>query len=261
MSLFSDLFGDPGAGFSDAAKTRAGALATAASIAVPYMEQGLGNINTGYTQAQDVFKPIVSQTGAGAGLYADLTGANGPEGQERARALFQTDPGYQFALDQALQATQRAQGTGGYQGSGNVLTALQDRAAGLASQQYGNWAARLAPFVGQNIAAGGVLGGLYTGQGTDTASELNALANLQYGTASGIGSAIASGQVAGQQAQNQMTGQFLGLGAKLLGYALGGPAGGALGSIFGGGGGSVGNTSSYPSNIDQMIAQNTYYPT
>ena len=47
------------------------------------------------------------------------------------------DPGYQFTRDQALQGTQRAQNAGGNAVSGNVLTALQDRAGGV-SAQYGD---------------------------------------------------------------------------------------------------------------------------
>lgn len=49
---------------------------------------------------------------------------------------FYNTPGYQFTRDEALQATERqASATGGLR-SGNTLTALQDRAGGLASQNY-----------------------------------------------------------------------------------------------------------------------------
>lgn len=48
------------------------------------------------------------------------------------------DPAYKFAYDQAMQATQRQANASGYGNSGNLFTALQDRASGLASQQYQN---------------------------------------------------------------------------------------------------------------------------
>lgn len=59
---------------------------------------------------------------------------------------FQTDPGYQFARDQAMQAVQRSNSR--MLGSGNLMTALQDRAAGLASQQYGERVNQLSGLLG-----------------------------------------------------------------------------------------------------------------
>jgi len=48
------------------------------------------------------------------------------------------DPAYKFALSQALEATNRQNAGSGMYESGNRAIALQDRAAGLASQQYQN---------------------------------------------------------------------------------------------------------------------------
>lgn len=47
---------------------------------------------------------------------------------------FQTDPGYQFAKQQALDAVMRSNSN--MLGSGNLMNALEDRASGLASQAY-----------------------------------------------------------------------------------------------------------------------------
>ena len=53
------------------------------------------------------------------------------------------DPGYQFIRDEAMRAVKRSMP--GYQQSGNVLSALQDRASGLAAaQQFGLRQAQLA---------------------------------------------------------------------------------------------------------------------
>lgn len=46
----------------------------------------------------------------------------------------QTDPGYQFARDEALKATTRQLASQGKFNSGNILAALNDRAVGMASQ-------------------------------------------------------------------------------------------------------------------------------
>jgi len=60
---------------------------------------------------------------------------------------FSGTPGYQFALDQGLQATQRANSSS--RNSGNALAALQDRGMGMATQDFGNWADRLGKLSGQ----------------------------------------------------------------------------------------------------------------
>src|SRR5499427_3093547 len=227
MGFFSDLFGTGGAA-TDAANQKIAGLNLGYQQASDFFGQGRGALTTGATAAQNVLNPIVGQTGAGAGLYADLTGANGPEGQARARAAFQTDPGYQFTRDEALQATQRATGTGGMQGSGNVLTALQDRAAGLASQQYGNWASRLAPYIGATGDLTKALAATYGAAGGDITTQGNALANLYYGADTGIANAGAAALTGAQSATNALGGQIIKIGGdlagKLLGYATGQPA-------------------------------------
>lgn len=60
---------------------------------------------------------------------------------------FQTDPGYQFARDQALQAVMRSNSN--MLGSGNLMNALEDRASGLASQAYDNRINQLSGILGQ----------------------------------------------------------------------------------------------------------------
>lgn len=60
---------------------------------------------------------------------------------------FSGTPGYQFALDQGLQATQRSMS--GNRNSGNALAALQDRGNGLANQNYMDYAGFLGKMQGQ----------------------------------------------------------------------------------------------------------------
>ena len=116
------------------------------------LQQGQQAITSGYGQAQNLFAPLVAGSQAGAQAYGDITGANGPAGQAVLWPIFRpvqamTSPGMQ-----ALQATQRLGGTGGYQNSGNVQTALQDRATQLANTEFGNYVSRLQPYLGYNLA-------------------------------------------------------------------------------------------------------------
>lgn len=243
MGFFQDLFGDTAAkAATDAAQQKVAGLQAAQNYAEPLYNTAQGNITQGYGQAQNAWQPIYNVGQAGANYYADITGANGPEGQARAQATFQTDPGYQFAVSQALQATQRQQGAGGFQNSGNVNAALEDRASGLAQQQYGQYVQRLAPFLNYSLAGGAGLSNAYTGQGTALAGLNTQLANLGYGTQAGIGSAEAAGTLGAAQARTQAAGNIANLGTKLLGYALAPAPGGlsaGIGSLFGGSGGGL----------------------
>jgi len=63
---------------------------------------------------------------------------------------FRGTEGYDWIRNQALQATGRQ--FSNQRGSGNVLAALQDRAAGLAAQDRGNEFTRLAGLLGQEQA-------------------------------------------------------------------------------------------------------------
>ena len=61
---------------------------------------------------------------------------------------FQESPGYQYVLDQALRGANRGANAQGLYGSGARANALTRTAAGLASQEYGNWYNRLAGLAG-----------------------------------------------------------------------------------------------------------------
>lgn len=60
---------------------------------------------------------------------------------------FSGTPGYKFALDQGLQATER--GMSRQRGSGNALAALMDRGVGMANQNYMDYAKLLGGLTGQ----------------------------------------------------------------------------------------------------------------
>jgi hypothetical protein len=234
MGFFQDLFGT-GGDASKAAQQKAAGLQAGFTQASDYYGQGRGAITDYFGKATDTLTPGYNLGVSGAGAYGDITGANGVPGQDRARALFMTDPGYEFARDEALKATQRASGTGGFQNSGNVATALEDRASGLAQQQYGNYVSRLAPFLGYSLGTGGQLAGVQTGEGTALNASLGNQGNLAFNTQAGIGDATAAG-ITGDAAQRAAGINNL---LKLGGLAVGGASGG-----FGGlsGIGQAGNT-------------------
>jgi hypothetical protein len=217
--------------------------------------------------------------GGGASAYGDASGANGPEGQARARAAFQADPGYGFQMDQGLQALQRTHAAAGNLASGNADADTLRFSQGLADQSYGNYVSRLQPYLGmagqgQLAATQGQAGALqnlgttlhtsygtqglglnqnYTGQGglTNAAyqGQGNAL-NANYAGLGGAANANYTGQGASTAAatmnnynvaQNQLNALI----------QAGKLASGQFGSMggFGGGGGAGGPMNISPGSI------------
>lgn len=158
---------------------------------------------------------------AGTNAYADATGANGPEGQARAKANFQTDPGYNFQLQQGQENVLRNAGRTGGAGiaSGGVALDLQKQGQGLADQSYGNYVNRLQPFMQLGMGAASGTAGANMGLGNLINSSYGTQGNAAYNTQTGIGNANANADLAGLTAgQNAWNGIMAG--GKLATQAL-----------------------------------------
>lgn len=191
---------------------------------------GREDIQQALQQALGYGEPYRGAGAAGLQEYMATLGMGGPGVVDR----FRQSPGYQFALQQGLQAAQRGTAAQGLTGSGAEARELQRVGQGLASQEYGQYQNRLA-----NLA----------GMGQTAAQQA---AQQAYGTGqqlSGLGQYYA-GQLSpllqqwGQQAQQQQSGlmggigSLIGAGASILGNVLPG-----IGGLFGGGGGGMGGGS------------------
>lgn len=146
----------------------------------------------------------------GAGLYADAVGLNGADGNTRATEAFQTNPGYEFARDQGLDAIMRNASAMGRVQSGNTSTDLIDYATGTADQAYGDWLSRIGGY--NDMYAGGV-------QGDSTAKGLGL--DFESGITSGLLGAnnqTAAGKEAGQGSLLDLVGSIAGIGGKAFGY-------------------------------------------
>ena len=121
-----------------------------------------------------------SATGAGTSGAAGAGAASAPYGG------FEASPGYQWRLDQGVQAAERSASSRGLLGSGAAVKAVQRYGEGLASSEYENYANRLSSLAGvgqsatQSTAAAGQnaangMSQAYTQSGNATASSyLNA---------------------------------------------------------------------------------------
>jgi len=223
---------------------------------------GMGSLSTGYKAGRgqiqkgiDAWQNVYDDAQAGATAYGDATGANGAEGYGRAVNNFHTGPGYQFNMDEMLDAVNRSAATRGMLASGNTTADLMTKASGIANQEFGNYVARLQPYLqmytqgAQGLSgAHGAMADLEVGYGKDRAGMEqwraggkadtntaraglvsdygNNRANVLLDIAGQIGGLRMTAAQAGQQAAANRFGAIMGgvntalnLGTKLMGMA------------------------------------------
>lgn len=170
----------------------------AAVAAVPIQQQAL-------LGAQANIQPFADVGQAALGSRAALAGLGGQAGQQAAFAQLQESPGQRFIRDRQQRALLRNASAIGGLGGGNVRTALQEQAAGFATQDIENQRRELAQLSGGGLQAGTTLGGL----GAATAGNIADLTQAQ-------AAARASGILGAQQAEASGLEQAIGLGNVLV---------------------------------------------
>ena len=206
------------------------------NVALPALASAYQTGQTNLGQAVGAYNPLVNLGAQYSQVAPTLTGALGigtPQQVSAAGSAFSNDPGYQFALQQAQQAAERAAGAGGMTASGNLIDAEQRNAIGLQNQQYQNWL--------DNLQKAGQMGLVGTQQGAaGQATAYTNLANLaqEYGqnqanvygnvegATIGANNLAAAGQAAGAK-------NLLGAGLSLATLGLGGGFGGGTGILGG----------------------------
>lgn len=145
----------------------------------------------------------------GADRYADAMGLNGADGTTRAQDSFRAGPGYQFAMDQGLDAVARKGSAMGRLDSGNTDLDLMKYATGYADQAWDDWMNNL-----------GEYNGMYTGGvDRDVASRGLGL-DFETGLSSGYMGAnnqVAAGKEAGQGAMLDALAGIAGIAGKAFG--------------------------------------------
>jgi hypothetical protein len=229
MGLFDSIFGG----------TDTSALQKGASDAEDALKQGkgkglraLGKAQDQYTQefrtAANAFSPYQQTGGAANTMYGNALGLGGQQGYDAALGAFHQGPGFQFALDQANQNILRNNAATGGLASGNVLTALQDRAQGMQNQEYQGWLDNLFRGSGQGIL--GAQGqsqalqnlGQQIGQtGAQKADVHTGAAGALATNASSLGAGLQGQTAADQASQLSLLQSILGAGAKVGGAYFG----------------------------------------
>lgn len=196
-SVVSGIFGG-----GDAASSAGDAQAQASMEAVEEQRRQ-------FDITQEQLAPFREAGVSALGRQQQLLGLEGVNAQQRAIDQFIESPGQQFLRERQERALLRNQSAIGGLGGGNVRTALQEQAAGIASTQLGDLQNRLAGLSG-------------TGQSTATAlGQLGQQSSANIGNLlQSAGQARASGILGEQQANASLAGNLLGAGIGLFGGGL-----------------------------------------
>ena len=193
------------------ASKQAGAAEDAAGLSYAATLASIKEQRRQYEQTREDFAPY-RETGTNAlAEYAKLYGVGqegliSPEEMEEARQRFKTTPGYEFRFDEGVRALDRSAAARGKLRGGGYARELTRYGQGVASDEFGSYADRLAGIAGmgqgatQSTAtlgqqtAGNISNALMTGAG----QQGNAL--MQAGTARASGYAgIANAATGGIQ--------------------------------------------------------------
>jgi hypothetical protein len=162
------------------------------SNAIPYAQQA-------GAQAQGYFAPLGAEANRGFSAYGDATGVNGAVGRSNARENFQAGPGYEYMVNQGVNAASRAANATGMGASGNTLDATTRLGSNLANQEWGNYINRLNPYLnlapaiagqqaGAALRTGETVSGLARDYGRDIAGLQVGAGNTLASLGSGYGS-------------------------------------------------------------------------
>lgn len=109
-------------------------------------------------------------------------------------AGYQQSPGYQFSVDQAIEAANRAAAAGGQLGAPGVQAAVGQQVQGMAQQDFGDYLNRILGLYGGGVSGLTGLSGLGAQEGAGLAENL-ARARM---SEAGLGQAEAQTQAQGQ---------------------------------------------------------------
>src|SRR5713101_7318529 len=206
MALFDALTGGSA---EDAAAKNAALYQQYGTQSQSALDKGFAGAMPELTNAVNAYTPLSNlgaKYGAGTNTYMDSLGLNGAAGNANAVNAFQASPGYNWARDQAIEAT--ARNANRFGAGGNELAAVTDRANNLANQEYGNWQNRLAGFVNPELTAtSGAAGGQAAGYGAKAGAYATDASN-RVGVAGNVAGGTANSNTAAANAQMQASGNF-----------------------------------------------------
>lgn len=154
-------------------------------------------LERGGDQAIDYFTPLAHTYNRGVEQYADAMGVNGQEGYDQAGHRFHTSPGYEFQVDQGLDALERRASARGQLGSGNLSADTMQYMQGLADQEWDDYLNNLSGYNALATDVAGRMGDIRTG----TAAARAGLGKDVAGLRSALGMDYATGRTGAELAK------------------------------------------------------------
>lgn len=113
--------------------------------------------NQAYPYLQGALSGTIGQgTNAGSAI-ANMLGLNGGQAQDQGFNNFRNSTGYQFGLNQGMQAITGGAATKGLLNSGGTLKALQGFGQDYANSKYGDYLNQLQGLLGSGLQGAGIL--------------------------------------------------------------------------------------------------------
>jgi hypothetical protein len=156
-----DSYGEAYKTFSEGLKQSANTLTT---------DQSAQTVQQAATNAAGQISPYAETGSQAYQKQAALSGALGADAQQKAQAEFNESPGQKYLREQAEQALLRNQAAIGGLGGGNVRTALQEQAIGIAAGQQQQQIDNLGQVSGLGAQASQNLSNLTANTGTNIAN-------------------------------------------------------------------------------------------
>lgn len=156
------------------------------------------------------------------GILGDIYGLNGQAGADNARSMFRTGPGYDFQMDQGLQALDRRAAASGRFASGNADADALKFSQGLADDSWDDWVSGITSGIDRQRSA---LGDLATHSTNTTGQRINLAGDIGSGFLN-VNNQRAAGAEAGQGAIWDLLGNVAGTAGAFMGFG-GQPPGGA----------------------------------
>lgn len=227
MGFLDDLLGNSAAEASRAAAADTFAKQQQAVNGITQFGDQFANDFRGLS---DRFQPFVNSGVQAQNTLAALLGLQGRDAADTALNNFRADPGFQFQLDQGLNAIDRSAAARSGVQSGSTLKAAQRFGTNLADQSFGNNLSRLAALGQQGLTA---TGNQVNTVGTGLQGQLGTR-NLGFQGNFSSANTIGQGDIAAANAQSAGAQNLLNTVSSLAGTALGGRFGGrgGFGSSF-----------------------------
>jgi len=143
--------------------------------------KAMDSIATGADTATGYLQPYADAAAPAAGMYSDALGLNGADGNARAVGAFQVSPGYDFQVNQGLDALDRRAASRGMLASGNNSIDTINYSQGVANQEYGGWLDRLNGQQQFGAGVAGQMGGIATNAATQQAAVRTGLGDVKMG--------------------------------------------------------------------------------